>query len=381
MTTHQLKYPLLPYSQLVWEMTRWMPSIYRFPVTLRWKDGAKEIDRIEHAIRFALEHHPVFSSRVDWKGRQYAKELNDILHGPFHYVNLSKEGEDVLIQAELSRILGDGRSMEILVEDVERAYNGLPLESDDYWGYVAHYEQRKSEPQYGISHSWLIKEFADDNVPVRPTIDRRWVATLLPPKVGLYEDDYFSIRKQFIRIATNCHLNLDGVFSLCAALAIADYCGTDATAITWAYEGRETQEEQRVFGSLHRDVPFHIRKSEIEDRESAIHIARNQIRLGIAHSDYPYTLTHPYTKRWNYAVNVLRASTPEELFRRISLPVVVESIPEQKYAYALLDIEIHEKEESLQLVYRYSATHYKPESIRKFATLVRKYVEWLINNQ
>ena len=89
--------------------------------------------------------------------------------------------------------------------------------------------------------------------------------------------------------------------------------------------------------------------------------ARNQIRSGIAHSDYPYTLTKPYSNRWNYAVNVLRVPDMEY---------------KQKYAYALLDVEIHEKAESLQLVYRYSATHYKSESIRRFASLGRKYAEW-----
>ena len=77
-------------------------------------------------------------------------------------------------------------------------------------------------------------------------------------------------------------------------------------------------------------------------------------------------------------MNVLRVADVEDMLRNISLPIEIVSIPEQKYAYALLDIEIHEKAESLQLVYRYSATHYKLESIRRFAALVRKYIEWLV---
>ena len=53
-------------------------------------------------------------------------------------------------------------------------------------------------------------------------------------------------------------------------------------------------------------------------------------------------------------------------------------IPPQKYAYALLDVEIHEHQDDLSLWFRYSATHYKESSIRRFAALVRKYVEWLV---
>ena len=362
-------------------MTRWTPSVYRFPVTLRWKDGAKEKDRIEQAIRLALANHPVFSMQIDRRGMHYASEQKDILHGPFHYVSFSKEGEDVLIQAEISRILGDGRSAEILLEDIERAYKGLTLEADDYWGYVARYEQQKSEPHYANSYEWLKKEFADKSVPVCPTTDRRWIATLLPPKAGLYEDNYSALHEKIERLKEEQFISYEGIFSLCVAFAIAEYCDTDAAALTWAYEGRETLEEQRIFGSLHRDVPFQINhKSQIINHKSdLIRETRNQIRQGIAHSDYPYTLTAPYNKRWNYAVNVLRVSDIKEMLVHLPLPVEIVSIPKQKYAYALLDVEIHEHVDSLQLVYRYSATHYKPESIRKFASLIRKYVEWLID--
>ncbi|MBQ6723072.1 MAG: hypothetical protein IJQ84_00980 [Paludibacteraceae bacterium] len=375
----QIKYPLLPYSQLVWEMTRWMPMVYRFPVVLRWKGGAKEKDRIEQAIRRALENHPVFASRVDWRGRQYAAELKDIFCGQFHGVDCYTRMDDLYIRTWGSRILGDGKSGEILLEDITRAYYGLPLEPDDYWGYVAQYERLKNSSHYRISQSWLIKEFSDESVPVRPTMDRKHLFTILPPKAGLYEDDYTLQHEKIERLKKEQFISYEGIFSLCTALAIAEYCGTDSAALTWAYEGRETEDEQRIVGSLHRDIPFKINvKSPITNHKSdLIREARNQIRSGIAHSDYPYTLTYPYTKRWNYAVNVLRAADTEDLLHGISLPITIESVPPQKYAYSLLDVEIYDGE-ALLINYRYSATHYKPESIRRFAALVRKYVEWLI---
>ena len=373
------KYPLLPYSILVWDMTRWMPGVYRFSMTFLWLGGAREKERIEYAIHTAMVNHPVFSMLVDWRGRHYPSSLADIMHGSYMRIDIEERGDDLVIKTYFNRILGDGRSGQILIEDIQRAYLGLPLEKDDYWGYVARFEQRKSEPHYAASCAWLVREFADENIPLRPSIDRKWVRTLLPPHVGLYIEDYTSIREQLLCIVTDHHLTLDGIFSLCAALAIAEYCGTDSAALTWAYEGRELPEEQRIFGSLHRDIPFYIQKSRIENRESAIRHARNQIRFGIAHSDYPYTLMHPYTKRWNYAVNVLHWTDLEDFLPTVGLPLQLELELKQKYAYALLDMEIVEHANSLHLRYRYSATHYKPESIRKFADLVRKYVDWLID--
>ncbi len=373
------RFPLLPYSQLVWEMTRWIPSVYMFPMRFRWIEGVNEKEHIEQAIRRTIQNHPVFAMCVDGKGRHYAGSGNDLLHSRYLKIDMVERGEDLIITTHFSRILGDGRSGQIFLEDVKRAYEGLPLDPDDYWRYVAQYEQSKTSPHYKVSHDWLINEFTDESVPVRPTIDRRWLPTILPPKAGIYTDDYTSMQTPINFLVNEHHLSLDGVFSLCAALAIAEYCGTDSAALTWAYEGREKPEEQRIFGSLHRDIPFFIQKSIIDNRESAIRFARNQIRSGIAHSDYPYTLTYPYTKRWNYAVNVLHVTDLEDFLPTLSLPLVLEPTPKQKYAYALLDIEILERAESLQLRYRYSATHYKPESIRRFADLVRKYVEWLID--
>ena len=208
--------------------------------------------------------------------------------------------------------------------------------------------------------------------------------TLFPPKAGLYVDDYTRLRESINSFCKENILSFEGFFSLCTALAIAEYCGTDEAALTWAYEGRETPDEQRIYGSLHKDIPFKIsRKSKDESqklasREELIKNARNQIRSGIAHSDYPYTLSAPYSKRWNYAVNVLRGFEVEDIVGNSDLPLEIVSVPQQKYAYALLDIEIHEKAESLQLAYRYSATHYKESSIRRFAALVNKNVEWLL---
>ncbi len=381
MTNDQSSYPLLPFSQLVYDTTRWLPQVYTFPFTYRWENGAADKERIEHVCRTALANHPVFSMRINWRGRQYAATPKDILHGPYHSVTLYVQGQDLLVQGKFNRILGDGMSLEILFEDIRRAYNNESLEPDDYWGYVARFEQLKNELHYNESKAWLVKEFADTAVPVRPTIDRCCLTTFLPPKAGLHIADYTDLQEKINNLSHSHYISLDGIFSLCAVLAIADYCGTDSAALTWAYEGREKEPEQRIFGSLHRDIPFKINQKStiINNKLDLIRETRNKIRAGIAHSDYPYTLTPPYNKRWNYAVNVLRVPDLEDFLSTSGIPLKLESMQKQKYAYALFDIEILEHIDSLQLRYRYSATHYKPESIRKFAELVRKYVEWLIN--
>lgn len=206
-------YPLLPYSQLVFEMTRCLPRVYSFPSVMRWREGADQRDRIENALRTALTNHPVLASRVDWRGRQYMAESKDILHGQYYDLDLEVKGEDLHLKLSGSRILGDGKSGEILLDDIERAYKGLPLEQDDYWGYVAAYEHRKTQPHYNSSQAWLMNEFSDETVPVRPAIDRKCLWTLMPPKPGLYQADYADLHVQIQSLSETQHLSMDGFFS------------------------------------------------------------------------------------------------------------------------------------------------------------------------
>lgn len=377
-----MKYPLLPYSQLVYDSTRGMPNVYMFGMTMRIPGGAEFLNQWQNALISAFLNHPVFSTHIDWHGRQSEGKLKDVLNGKYHQVTIRVDGKDLEIQGHMSRILGDGASLKILLEDICLAYNKESLQKDDYWEYLEYVEQQKQSQHYADSRTWLVSEFADESIPVRPTIDKyHW--TLLPPKAGLYGDDYTNLYENILHLSETESLSLDGFFSLCAALAILEYCGTNEAALTWAYEGRERLEEQRIFGSLHRDIPFKIsRESLIANLKSdLIREARNQIRAGIAHSDYPYTLTAPYNKRWNYAVNVLRVEDECELVKLLPQPIELLPSPSQKYAYALLDIEIHESTERLEIVYRYSASHYKEESIKRFASFVRKYAEWLLEKE
>ena len=167
-------------------------------------------------------------------------------------------------------------------------------------------------------------------------------------------------------------------------MAIAEYCGTDSAALTWAYEGRETPEEQHIFGSLHRDIPFQIHRinplsQQVYTQDELVRQARQQIRSGIAHSDYPYTLSAPHNTRWDYAVNILRNMNPDEFLSTAAIPTVLLPMPKQRIAYAILDIELYDWQDRMELIFRYSATHYKHASMQRFATMVKQNALWLLN--
>ncbi len=373
----QISYPLLPYSQLVFDMLKTNPEIYYSRLGMRVYKREVDVERLKNAFEQVLRNHTVFSMRVDGDGKQEYCPSDDIWHGQYYSVDFRDEGEYVRINLVYNRILGDALSGYVWLNDFYCAYQGLPVQPDNYLEYLVRVEQEKQSIRYIADKEWLEREYGNVTCPVHPHTD---VPLEIPcvPKEGTLLEDYSDLREKLNALGNEQLLPLTAIFSLASALAIMEYNGTDEAALTWAYDGRETVEEQHIYGSLHRDIPFRTRKSLIENRASAIRLARKQYREGIAHSIYPLTLTRPYTGIWNYALNVLVQPSLEQILKNCPFVIaVVESNEEPQVAYALLDVEIYD-EAQFYINYRYSATHYKPESIQKFAALVHKYVEWLI---
>ena len=376
-----MKYPLLPYSQLVFDMLKTNPEVYYSRFSMRVDKREVDVARLRDAFEQVLRNHPVFSMQVDDAGMQEYVPAEDIWHGQYHSVDIRDEGETIRVDIAYNRILGDALSGNVWIDNLCRAYQGLPLQPDNYLAYLEQKERDKQSPRYAADREWLQREFGDITCPVHPITDEPLERPCVPME-GTLSDDYSDWKERLSALGKEQLLPLTAVFSLASALAIMDYNGADDAALTWAYDGRETSEEQSIFGSLHRDIPFKIsRKSLIEDRESAIRLARKQYREGIAHSAYPLTLTKPHSDLWNYALNVLVQPSPEQILKNCPFAFeLMTPTEEQQVAYALLDVEIYDLD-SLHINYRYSATHYKESSIRRFAALVRKYVEWLIESE
>ncbi|MCQ2182426.1 MAG: phosphatidylserine decarboxylase [Bacteroidales bacterium] len=368
-----MTYPLLPYSRLVLDLMKEIPGIYEIPVSLRARAAEVDIKRLESAARAAIRNHPVLSMKFDSSGHHPCL-LPDEFHGPYHSVRIYKDGDYVFLSASFNRILGDMTSLVILAEDFSRAYRGLELETDGYVGYLEAYERMKGSQRYASSKKWLQNEFGTLSCPVAPSTDSPSDSTEFKDTGLLYGSIPYSET-----LLHDEHVTLSGFVSLCTAMAIMDCEGTDEAALTWAYSGRDSIGEQRIFGSLHKDIPFVIRRS--DSPSELFRQARQQLRSGIAHSDYPYTLTPPDTAVWNYAVNVVHQPDASEVLS--TFPFKIETVEntdsKPQIAYSLLDIELGKVSDgSASMLYRYSAAHYRKESMERFAALVSSNAEWLL---
>lgn len=372
------RYPLLPFARLIWEQMQYIPEIYRDKISLVFDTSIVDVARLQDSVAKALRNHPVFSMIITQQGEQYFQPSADILKGQFYSIEYIIEGNKLTMLFEFSRVLGDSYSFRLLFQDIFRVYKRKPLFEDKYMEFLQQYEKQKCTPQYEADRLWYEENFGKVNYAVRPNVDTNQPLEQFGEE-SAYFDDLTSLRPKLQQVCDQCNLSVSQYISLCATLAIMDYNDTDAAALTWAYLGRDTMDEMAIFGSLHRDIPIKIMKKRGADaqRQDLLKQIQSQMTQSIAHSLYPYTLLAPQNQIWNYAVNVMTSVTENRLTQYASIPIQL-LIEENRQAMSLLDIDVCD-DNGLVIAYRYSATHYKPESIQKFASLVRRYAEWLIN--
>lgn len=380
MTNGQTTYPLLPFSHLVWSLLQYLPEVYYHSVLLCFNVADIDILRFRQSVEKALRHHPAFSMVVTSDGHQTYVPTTDILHGQFHSIEYVCNEKRFELHFKLNRILGDSYSFGLLFQNVFRAYQNKPLYKDNFLAYLAQYEKLAQSAQYVENQQWYEDHFGDVNYPVHPRVDTAQSLESFGIE-GQWVDDISDIRHGVQSVCDKYQISASQLVSLCAALAIMDYNDADSAGLTWAYLGRETMDEMAVFGSLHRDIPLKISGHQKEltssARDSFLHQFHNHLTQSIAHSTYPYTLLAPQNQIWDYALNVLEPVSIDKLMHYAPMPFQMQVQNETHQAYSLFDIDVY-NEETLTLVYRYSTSHYKPESISKFAALVRKYAEWLI---
>lgn len=369
--------PLLPFSQVVFQSMKETgdEDIWTFPFSLRLPQSEVDEQRLTEAIETALANHPVFSTRIDEEGLQH---LEEGYRTPYFQYKVHSNEEAVQLDIKANRILGDAASFGILLQDICLAYQGESLLSDTYCSYIEEVERKKTSAAYQEHREYMDIEFGNITCPTSPAPDTPF-STQTDSWLAVHYEDMTDIEDPLSRLCTSAKVSTNTVFSLATTLALMDYNHTDDAALTWAYLGRENEQQQHIFGSLHRDVPFKMSRSSQSTPATLLAEAKRQIEQGIIHSEYPFTLLAKDRTRWQNAVNVLLQADTTKALADCPLPIEPVPDPSPQKAYCTLDVEIYEH--PLMIALKYSSAHYKKESIHRFAALIRKNVELLLHNK
>lgn len=362
----KMTYPLLPYSQVVYDG---MLLHGDAPVrTFIFRADTRSIDvvQLHIALEKTLRCFGVFEMDVDAQGRQYRVARENILEGPFHEVKIDEDGNTISLSIRINRILGDEISLILFMQTLDRYYHGGEPAADGYWEWIEAVERRKTMERYAEHRKMLSEKFDLVNYPVAPMTDTQHGKD----GDGLLMIDLQEFEQEIEIFKQDWLLSLNGLMIMATGLAIMDMEGTDKAGLTWAYDGRVTEQELHIFGSLHRDVPIMLERDELGHM---IRQTRQKIREGIRLSDYPYTLTAPKESIWHKAVNVIVEPSRADL--HLPAGITVEELQSDEHVH--LDVEVFENPLRMQL--RYDTACYTEQRIAEFAQQIKENVRKILD--
>ena len=114
MTHSPQKYPLLPFSRLIWEQMQYIPEIYHDKISLIFDTSTIDVSRLQESVEIALRNHPVFSMMITKQGEQYFQPSEYILKGQFHSAEYQLAENKLTMSFDVSRILGDSYSFRLV---------------------------------------------------------------------------------------------------------------------------------------------------------------------------------------------------------------------------------------------------------------------------
>lgn len=351
---HSKPYPLLPFSQIVFNSIKaGNEQAWTFPFTLRMKSEDVDAEKLSRAIKTAIDAHPVLSMRIDDDGMQHHEKG---YRTPYLSYSITEREEWLYLELVVNRVLGDAASFVVFMQDVFNAYEGKTIAQDTYLEYLQEYQEHTLSTDYANHKNALSTQFDDIECSARPCSEDHEDWGVL----GVLQVD--------IPVTTTPAL------TLAVAEAMMDYNHEDEAVLTWAYMGRETREQQNIFGSLHRDIPLHFRRSD-GTANQRLAMAKKTLEQGIVNSDYPYTALSKNRDYWTKAVNVLVQPKVESMFEDCPIPFEIVMPEESVPAYCMLDVEMTEGDNHITI--KYSSSHYSESDMCRFGGMIAEKIKEL----
>lgn len=249
-----------------------LPRLYRFNADI-------DVDRLCDAVNRAFANRPALFTVFEFdkdcsliqriapektpkiKAERITEaefqELSENLVRPFHMIGeqlihagLYQTEEAVYLFWEIHHIMTDGSGMQLLNEDIVRAYKGEELSPDTYYAYLHQQEELREGKKYREDKKYFDDIYGHDDwcINLIPDVDARPSGRVLIPLkrvVNLGEMEEFEKGRHYSR-------NL--LFTAVAILGISIMENKDRVMADWIFHDRTDEVKKNAFGCLFRYI-------------------------------------------------------------------------------------------------------------------------------
>lgn len=402
------EYPAEPFQLFMLDYQMYTPlsTMWNLGQLFKFNLNKLDINKLKDALNEVIKTHPalstVFSFNDDGNIIQSYKpemspsvkieevselefgELKNALIYPFklmdscmHRVRLFKTEKAGYLFFDVHHTLFDGTSSQVLMQDIIKAYCGMPLDRDYFYLMLDENAENVNSEKYLED-----KKYFEDNYDKKSEFSRR-------PKLDFdtrentlgrlyaelaYNEDELKFAEQKFGITRNAF------FSLVSMMSIAIYNKTPNIMISWTYNGRDDLKKMSTVGMLLRDLRV---SAELHKNMKLSDLYKNvseQITAGIEHSGYPYTmLSGNSVVRDDVLCFLYQQGLRDSAGGQGDFEIEEVEIRHNRSASEnILDVELLDGEDGLELMLEYNASCYKSESMERFRDIFIAVTETLL---
>lgn len=377
-------------------------TMYNLPILLKFKDV--DFKRLKKAIDIVLKAHPVFScvyvrnddgtfvhkydinKKFDIKIENVTEKDFEIIKNtivqpfnlfgePLYRIRLFKIENKGFLFFDFHHSIADGTSINIFLDDINKAYDGLPLEDDYYFIALDERQKESTSVLYSEASEYYNKIFSGcdwtNYIPFDYDIGEN--------KYGISTIDVPIGNSVFQEIYNKYGVGKNAFFITAAGIALSIACKRNNVMICWTYNGRNTLAEKRTIGAMLKVFYVGLKLDNKKTIKEIYHIVAEQIKNNIFYSCNMETALKYAPPEGELNINFLQ--NLKDLESKGSLSWIVEDMTQTKeYADNLLDLGILDGNDGCKLLFEYNACKYKEETMEKFKLLFVKIAVALAEN-
>lgn len=374
-------------------------SFHRFP-------GSIDINRLKEAVKAAVHNHPALCTMLEineegnvvqrWHPELFeeigvtevsADEFEVIktdLIRPFRLfrepllrVDLYRVEDSVYLFLDMHHVITDGRSLEILLEDIARSYEGKKLEEDYYYSWLLREEKMAGTDEYKQAEKYFSDLLGDEDWCSIPTPDYE------SEEIDLgVEDSEMELTLDEMTAAEE-RLGASGnVICITAGiLALQEYCRRSDIMVTWIDSNRTDKRYDNTVGLFFHSLPVAVHTEDYASVEALISEVGRQVTSDFSNSICNYMELLPASKVLDddMEINYLIGIDEEDPFT--SLGGQYEEL-DVKDEYAVtgerVGVYIDENDGEIVAEIAYQKKAYAEGSMARFLSLFKKYLRYLV---
>lgn len=278
-------------------------------------DGSLDGARLCQAIAHAFKCHPVLFTRIklgddgepvqsiDLEHEELIvmlREIHDIeqekkhLVTPFNiygdrlfHLDVMHDGEHYYLFVDYHHIIVDGTSMQILLHDIEKAYNGESLEAEILtMGEIALAEvEARKQPEFDVAKQWYATTFdcGDTFTPLLPDLE-----VSEPSEASLLRT--LNVELKEIEAYCEAHgIYKSNFFTAAYSLLLAKYNNQQESLFTTVYNGRSDKRLDRTVGMMVKTLPVYGKYTQETSTLDFLRALQEQMSGCREHSIYSYS--------------------------------------------------------------------------------------------